>query len=124
MSRKQSSIEIYEMRHVEQGINKDLVYFIRFLITESKYMEAIFDIFKYGLITLFTAPFWILLYIFLMIKGLVINIYMLIKAIVLFFMGKSIFDNKEDKTIEILKQREQEEKERRRQEVIDNAING
>ncbi len=34
MSIKQSSIEIYEMRHVEQGINKDLVYFIRFLITE------------------------------------------------------------------------------------------
>jgi hypothetical protein len=36
VSRKQSSIEIYEMRYVEQGINKDLVDFIRFLITVDK----------------------------------------------------------------------------------------
>ena len=39
MSRKQSSIEIYEMRYVEQGINKDLVNFIRFLITEELMIE-------------------------------------------------------------------------------------
>ena len=86
-------------------------------------MDGIFEIFKYGLITLFTAPFWIIYYIFLVVKGLVINIYLMIKAVILFFMGKSIFDLKEDKTIIILKQRELEEKEKRRKEVIDNAIN-
>ena len=37
-------------------------------------MDKIFDLFKYGLITLFTAPFWIIYYIYNLIGGLVFNI--------------------------------------------------
>ena len=85
-------------------------------------MNKIFDLFKYGLITLFTAPFWIIYYIFLFIKGLVINIVLGIKAIIFFFQGKTIFTTKEDKIIEALNKKEIEDKEKRRQEVLNNVI--
>lgn len=85
-------------------------------------MDKIFDLFKYGLITLFTAPFWIIYYIFLFIKGLVINIVLGFKAIIYFFQGKTIFTTKEDKIIAALDKKEIEDKEKRRQEVLNNVI--
>ena len=63
-------------------------------------MDKIFDLFKYGLITLFTAPFWI----------------------IYFFQGKTIFTTKEDKIIAALDKKEIEDKEKRRQEVLNNVI--
>ena len=85
-------------------------------------MNKIFDLFKYGLITLFTAPFWIIYYIFLFVKGLIINIVVGIKAIIYFFQGRTIFTTKEDKIIEALNKKEIEDKEKRRQEVLNNVI--
>lgn len=85
-------------------------------------MNKIFDLFKYGLITLFTAPFWIIYYIFLFVKGLIINIVVGIKAIIYFFQGRTIFTTKEDKIIEALNKKEIEDKEKRRQEVLNNVV--
>jgi hypothetical protein len=85
-------------------------------------LDKIFDLFKYGLITLFTAPFWIIYYIFWFIKGLVINIVLCFKAIIYFFQGKTIFTTKEDKIIAALDKKEIEDKEKRRQEVLNNVI--
>ena len=85
-------------------------------------MDKIFEWFKYGWITLFTAPFWIIYYIFLFIKGLVINIVLGFKAIIYFFQGKTIFTTKEDKIIAALDKKEIEDKEKRRQEVLNNVI--
>ena len=84
-------------------------------------MDKIFDLFKYGFITLFTAPFWIIWYVFLVIKGLVINIFLGIKAIIYYFMGKDLFRTREDKIIEALDRKEIEDKEKKRQEVLNNV---
>ena len=85
-------------------------------------MNKLYELFKYGLITLFTAPFWIIYYVFLLIKGLIINIVLGVKAIIFFFQGKTIFTTKEDKIIAALDKKEIEDKEKRRQEVLNNVI--
>ena len=85
-------------------------------------MNKLFELFKYGLITLFTAPFWIIYYVFLLIKGLIINLVLGVKAIIFLFQGKTIFTTKEDKIIAALDKKEIEDKEKRRQEVLNNVI--
>ena len=45
-----------------------------------------------------------------------------VKAIIFFFQGKTIFTTKEDKIIAALDKKEIEDKEKRRQEVLNNVI--
>lgn len=84
-------------------------------------MLKLFDIFKTGLITLLTSPFWLLYFIYKMIFCLIIFIITLIKAIIDFFKGKPIFNTREDRAIETLRNEDQQALEQRRKEAMKNA---
>ncbi len=84
-------------------------------------MIKLFNLFKYGFITIFTSPIWILFFIYSILKCLVLFIYNLFKNIILFFCGKEIFFTKEDKAIEILKVKESEDLEKKKLEALNDA---
>lgn len=84
-------------------------------------MSKLFNLFKYGFITIFTSPVWLLYFVYSLIKGIILFIINLFKAIILFFMGKSIFNTREDKAIIIMKQKEAEEQAQKRTEALNDV---
>lgn len=86
-------------------------------------MKKILDLFIDGLKTILTAPFWLTFFIYKMLESLILFIFLGIKAIIMFFKGRSIFDSKEDKAIEIMKQQDLEAIEQRKKEALKNAEN-
>lgn len=84
-------------------------------------MSKLFNLFKYGFITIFTSPLWLLFFIYSFIKCIILFFVFLFKAIILFFSGKSIFESKEDRAIKIMKQKESEELAIRRMEALKDA---
>jgi len=84
-------------------------------------MSKLFNLFKYGFITIFTSPVWLLYFAYSLVKGIILFIINLFKAIILFFMGKSIFNTREDKAIIIMKQKEAEEQAQKRTEALNDV---
>lgn len=84
-------------------------------------MIKLFDIFKTGLITLLTSPFWLLFFIYKMIFCLIMYFVTLIKVTIDFFKGKHIFNTKEDRAITILRNEDQQIQDQRRDEAMKNA---
>lgn len=81
-------------------------------------MEKLFNLFKYGFITILTSPFWLLYFIFEFVKGLGLYIFYLFKAIILFFRGDSIYVNNNDKAIFKLKKEDEQALAERRREAL------
>ena len=84
-------------------------------------MLKLFSIFKDGFIAIFTSPFWLLFLVYKMIICLILFFKNAFIAIFMFFKGDSIFSNKNDKAIKVLKEQDQKILDQRREEALKNV---
>lgn len=84
-------------------------------------MGKLFGLFKRGFVTIFTSPFWLTFFIYKMIEGLFIYIYYLFKAIIQFFKGGSLFEDKTDLAIKKLIKADEEALAKRREEALNDV---